>query len=210
MSFARRNFERYNALARRDDTHPETVMKKQFVAATAAVALAIGGAAAGGTQAGPVGVYNSPYIQDVQFQIYFFGGHRYCWYDGGWRGPGWYWCGYPWRGATAGADRSAGAAGWAATTTIGSVTTAAATTGAATVGTAEIIGAVTVATAGITGVGTAATAAITATAATAATTTTTAVITAADRAEWLKFVTAGFRSDSGPAVTTLRGAGRMP
>jgi hypothetical protein len=24
-------------------------------------------------------------------------GRRYCWYDDGWRGPGWYWCGYHWR-----------------------------------------------------------------------------------------------------------------
>jgi hypothetical protein len=23
-------------------------------------------------------------------------GRRYCWYDDGWRGPGWYWCGYHW------------------------------------------------------------------------------------------------------------------
>jgi hypothetical protein len=30
-------------------------------------------------------------------QVFYFGGRRYCWYDGGWNGPGWYWCGYPWR-----------------------------------------------------------------------------------------------------------------
>ena len=24
----------------------------------------------------------------------FFGGHDWCWYDDGWRGDGWYWCGY--------------------------------------------------------------------------------------------------------------------
>jgi hypothetical protein len=23
-----------------------------------------------------------------------FGGRRYCWYDDGWHGPGYYWCGY--------------------------------------------------------------------------------------------------------------------
>src|SRR6266852_626490 len=23
-----------------------------------------------------------------------YGGRAYCWSDGGWRGPGWYWCGY--------------------------------------------------------------------------------------------------------------------
>jgi hypothetical protein len=26
-------------------------------------------------------------------EYYWFEGHRYCWYDDGWRGPGWYWCG---------------------------------------------------------------------------------------------------------------------
>jgi hypothetical protein len=33
-------------------------------------------------------------VQTVQF---FWRGRRYCWYDAGWRGPGWYWCGYRWR-----------------------------------------------------------------------------------------------------------------
>lgn len=28
---------------------------------------------------------------------FFFGGHDHCWYDDGWRGPGWYWCGYGYR-----------------------------------------------------------------------------------------------------------------
>jgi hypothetical protein len=27
-------------------------------------------------------------------QLYVYEGRRYCWYDDGWRGPGWYWCGY--------------------------------------------------------------------------------------------------------------------
>ena len=30
-------------------------------------------------------------------QAYYFGGRQYCWYDDGWQGPGWYWCGYAWR-----------------------------------------------------------------------------------------------------------------
>jgi hypothetical protein len=25
---------------------------------------------------------------------YRYGGREYCWSDGGWKGPGWYWCGY--------------------------------------------------------------------------------------------------------------------
>jgi hypothetical protein len=28
---------------------------------------------------------------------WLFGGRQYCWYDRGWRGPGWYWCGYAYR-----------------------------------------------------------------------------------------------------------------
>lgn len=33
-------------------------------------------------------------IEQVQ---YFFGGRRYCWYPDGWRGPGYYRCGFAWR-----------------------------------------------------------------------------------------------------------------
>jgi hypothetical protein len=29
-------------------------------------------------------------------QYYSFDGVDYCWYDDGWQGPGWYWCGYDW------------------------------------------------------------------------------------------------------------------
>jgi hypothetical protein len=25
---------------------------------------------------------------------FVYGGHKHCWYDAGWKGPGWYWCGY--------------------------------------------------------------------------------------------------------------------
>ncbi len=46
---------------------------------------------------------------------YAYGGRNYCWYPAGWKGPGWYWCGYAarrgygwggpagWRGWTYGA-----------------------------------------------------------------------------------------------------------
>ena len=33
-------------------------------------------------------------VEPAQF---FFGGRGFCWYLNGWRGPGWYWCGYAWR-----------------------------------------------------------------------------------------------------------------
>jgi hypothetical protein len=35
----------------------------------------------------------TPTFQDAQY----WGGRNYCWYPGGWRGPGYYWCGYAWR-----------------------------------------------------------------------------------------------------------------
>jgi hypothetical protein len=33
-------------------------------------------------------------VEQAQF---FWGGRRYCWYPSGWRGPGWYQCGFAWR-----------------------------------------------------------------------------------------------------------------
>jgi hypothetical protein len=30
-------------------------------------------------------------VENVQ---YVWQGRTYCWYDDGWQGPGWYWCGY--------------------------------------------------------------------------------------------------------------------
>ena len=30
-------------------------------------------------------------VESVQF---IWAGRDYCWYDDGWHGPGWYWCGY--------------------------------------------------------------------------------------------------------------------
>src|SRR5262245_32696422 len=35
-------------------------------------------------------------IETVQ-GTFVWRGRRYCWYDFGWNGPGWYWCGDPWR-----------------------------------------------------------------------------------------------------------------
>ena len=34
-------------------------------------------------------------IENVQ--AFVWDGQRYCWYDDGWEGPGFYWCGYAWR-----------------------------------------------------------------------------------------------------------------
>jgi hypothetical protein len=33
-------------------------------------------------------------VEQAQF---VWGGRQFCWYPGGWNGPGWYWCGHAWR-----------------------------------------------------------------------------------------------------------------
>lgn len=33
-------------------------------------------------------------LSAVEQSQYSYGGRRYCWYPDGWRGPGFYWCGY--------------------------------------------------------------------------------------------------------------------
>lgn len=72
---------------------------KMIQAAGAAAALLVSAGAPVAAQAGvDDGVYRlgtaAPKLETVQ---YFWGGRRYCWYPGGWHGPGWYWCGYAWR-----------------------------------------------------------------------------------------------------------------
>lgn len=37
---------------------------------------------------------NGAITEQVQYR---WGGYDYCWYNDGWRGPGWYWCGYAYR-----------------------------------------------------------------------------------------------------------------
>jgi hypothetical protein len=65
------------------------------VALTAAIALGAGSAAEAAIGDGVLGarqaLANATQIENAQF---IFGGQNYCWYDDGWRGPGWYWCGY--------------------------------------------------------------------------------------------------------------------
>jgi hypothetical protein len=64
-----------------------------------AVTIAFGGALVSGpATAMPVdGLATVPLASDVQQVQFLFGGREYCWYDGGWHGPGWYWCGYAFR-----------------------------------------------------------------------------------------------------------------
>ena len=50
----------------------------------------------------------SDQLQPLENADFIYNGRQYCWYEDGWRGPGWYWCGYAhWEGAGWG-----GAYGW--------------------------------------------------------------------------------------------------
>ena len=63
-------------------------------------ALLAGGASVGGAQAAPLGGNEhvsfaaQALVEKTQF---YYGGREYCWYPGGWHGPGYYWCGYAYR-----------------------------------------------------------------------------------------------------------------
>jgi hypothetical protein len=65
---------------------------------SAAVALSMAAGATAATAASPVvrGV-DQPGDAVLQPAQYVYLGHDYCWYDRGWRGPGFYWCGYAYR-----------------------------------------------------------------------------------------------------------------
>jgi hypothetical protein len=68
----------------------------------AAASLLAGSAAVGAAQAAPApqlisGVYDPGAPPALDRAQYVWGGRHYCWYDGGWHGPGYYWCGYRWR-----------------------------------------------------------------------------------------------------------------
>jgi hypothetical protein len=79
-------------------------------------------AVADGALAGRTSLIDNALIDKVQYE---YGGHNYCWSDGGWKGPGWYWCGYEqsygvgwgggvgWRGWTRGAYGGVGRYGGA-------------------------------------------------------------------------------------------------
>jgi hypothetical protein len=55
------------------------MMRKLVLAATALAAIVAGATFfSGGASA-------------IDFVI---GGHKHCWYEDGWHGTGWYWCGY--------------------------------------------------------------------------------------------------------------------
>src|SRR3954452_15781995 len=75
------------------------IFRLATVSALAAGAMMIGGRAQAAALPGADGlraaIDTSALTENVQ--LYVFGGRNYCWYDDGWNGPGWYWCGYRYR-----------------------------------------------------------------------------------------------------------------
>jgi hypothetical protein len=77
----------------------EKAMRNLAFATVAAAALAGGALLSGPAQAAALGpsagvlpaVDSLSLTQQAQFE---FGGRKHCWYPDGWKGPGWYWCGY--------------------------------------------------------------------------------------------------------------------
>lgn len=66
--------------------------------AFAAALMLSGVVAAGEAVAMPAGPMTTPAVaSDVEQAQYVYGGRNYCWYANGWRGPGFYWCGYAFR-----------------------------------------------------------------------------------------------------------------
>jgi len=62
------------------------------IALVAAILSLAGAADAGVATTGPSTAAEGLNVVDqVQF---VFGGRQHCWYEDGWHGPGWYWCGY--------------------------------------------------------------------------------------------------------------------
>lgn len=79
----------------------DLIMSQRYVyslAIAASLALPLAGSASAGILGVPFGAADASIrmapIENAQF---FFGGHNFCWYDDGWEGPGWYWCGYAYR-----------------------------------------------------------------------------------------------------------------
>ena len=74
--------------------HPRDGKPKLALLAMAVIACAI--AAAGEGRADSVRHPNGVLIVDSRRPVFYHGQH-YCWYDAGWRGAGWYVCGFGWR-----------------------------------------------------------------------------------------------------------------
>jgi hypothetical protein len=73
-------------------------MHKIGLVAVIAAVLGAGAMATSAQAAGVPGLGNAAAqlgaVEQTQFIIE---GRNYCWYNRGWHGPGWYWCGYAFR-----------------------------------------------------------------------------------------------------------------
>ena len=70
-------------------------MRQWILAAAASLALL---GAAGSANALPFDRFTAASVpNDIEQAQFFYGGRNYCWYDDGWHGPGYYWCGYAFR-----------------------------------------------------------------------------------------------------------------
>jgi len=69
---------------------------RQWILAAAASLAVLG--VAGQANALPFDRFTATAVpNDIEQAQFFFGGRNYCWYDDGWHGPGYYWCGYAFR-----------------------------------------------------------------------------------------------------------------
>jgi hypothetical protein len=102
-SFARLNPAVAAALhVREGDTFLEDDMKRVFVVVAAGAALATFATAAHAAALPGIGglraaIADAGLVEQAQVRVYVYGGRRYCFYFNGWRGPGWYRCGFAWR-----------------------------------------------------------------------------------------------------------------
>jgi hypothetical protein len=74
-------------------------MRRLGLALALAGAFVVGLAFSNGAKAAPamgLGVASEE-LNIVDQAQYVYGGRRHCWYNNGWKGPGWYQCGYAWR-----------------------------------------------------------------------------------------------------------------
>jgi len=71
---------------------------RQWIYAIAISASLVLPGVVGQANALPVDRFTATAIpSDLEQAQFFLGGQNYCWYDDGWHGPGFYWCGYAFR-----------------------------------------------------------------------------------------------------------------
>ena len=82
-------------------TQTSAVIMRRFIITVAAATAFVAGAPIMGASVGAAPIVapeairaatdSMNVVESVQF---IWAGRDYCWYDDGWHGPGWYWCGY--------------------------------------------------------------------------------------------------------------------